>query len=69
MKRIIFVAFVLTSCSDIQQPIVPKSNKIVGCVCQDGTTQVYRTDLIVELNRLTQFPCGSNGGVKEYIYK
>jgi hypothetical protein len=68
MKKIIFIAFVIMSCSEIEQPINPKLN-IVGCVCKDGTTQVYRPDLIKEINRITQFPCSANGGIKEYIYK
>lgn len=68
MKKIIFMAVMLMSCSDIEQPNVLKLN-IVGCVCKDGTTQVYRPDLIKEVNRITQFPCASNGGIKEYIYR
>jgi len=68
MKKIIFIAFVLMSCSETEQSITPKLN-IVGCVCKDGTTQVYRPDLIKEVNRITQFPCAVNGGIKEYIYK
>ena len=68
MKKIIFIAFALISCSEIEQSITPKL-KIVGCICKDGTTQVYRPDLIVEVNRITQFPCSANGGIKEYIYK
>lgn len=68
MKKIIVLAFTLISCSDMQQPIAPKLN-IIGCVCIDGTTQVYRPDLIKEVNRITQFPCSANGGIKEFIYK
>jgi hypothetical protein len=67
MKKIIALAFTLLSCSDIEQPIVSKLN-IIGCACKDGTRQVYRPELIIELNRITQFPCASNGGIKEYIY-
>jgi len=55
------------SCSEIEQPIDLKI--IVGCICKDGTTQVYIPNLIKEINRITQFPCSANGGIKEYIYK
>ena len=68
MNKIILFAIFLMSCSDIEQPIAPKLN-IIGCICKDGTTQVYRPDLIKEINRITQFPCSANGGIKEYIYK
>ena len=67
MKKIIVFAFLFISCSDIKQPI--DSKIIIGCVCKDGTTQVYRPDLIKEINRITQFHCSANGGIKEYIYK
>jgi len=67
MKKIILFAILLISCSEIEQPIYSKI--IVGCVCKDGTTQVYRPDLIKEINRITQFPCSANNGIKEYIYK
>jgi len=42
---------------------------VVGDSVIDGTTQVYRPDLIKEVNRITQFPCSANGGIKEFIYK
>jgi phosphoribosylformimino-5-aminoimidazole carboxamide ribonucleotide (ProFAR) isomerase len=67
MKKVIFIAFAFISCSEIEQPI--DSKIIIGCVCKDGTTQIYRPDLIKEINRITQFPCSANGGIKEYIYK
>jgi len=68
MKKIILFAILFISCSDIEQTISPKLN-IIGCICKDGTTQVYRPDLIKEINRITQFACSANGGIKEYIYK
>ena len=67
MKKIILFEIVLMSCSEIEQSAVIKPN-IIGCICKDGITQVYRPDLIKEINRITQFPCSANGGIKEYIY-
>ena len=68
MKKIILIALTLASCSDIKQPIVLKSNKIIGCNCNDGTYQVWRRDLVVETINITQFPCAANGGIKSYVY-
>jgi hypothetical protein len=68
MNKIILFAILLMSCSDIEQPIAPKLN-IIECICKNGTTQVYKPHLIKEINRITQFLCSANGGIKEYIYK
>ena len=69
MKKIICIAFAFISCSDIEQSIILKDKKIIGCYCKDGTYQIWRKDIAIETNNISAFPCSNNGGIKSYVYQ
>lgn len=64
----IVIIILMTSCNI--KEINPINKVIIGCVCNDGTTPIYRPDILVEKSFLTPSnPCTSNGGIREFIYK
>ena len=66
MTKLLFIAVIMSSCSE-PQDILPL--KKVGCVCRDGKVVEWRQDILIETSNTTQYPCQSNGGIVKYLFK
>jgi len=64
---LIFTACGGMGCSEIEQNIVPKQNKI-GCTCKDGTYIVWDENLLKQTSWTTGNPCWDKGGIISYTY-
>lgn len=65
---VIYILLTLSSCSI--KEVNPIKKAIIGCICNDGSTPIYRPDILTEKSfNASSLPCRYNGGIKEFIYR
>lgn len=65
---VIYILLTLLSCSI--KEVNPIKKAIIGCICNDGSTPIYRPDILTEKSfNASSLPCMYNGGIKEFIYR